>query len=352
MIVPWLHPVRKRFGVASVVALMLLATGCGIGGRDQSASSSSTSGESLERSTEKGPVKLVVRVTPQEPRLSDLVEMEILVTAQPGVEIKPPPFGQAVGDFLVRDYTERTDPKSKPDANSANVRRFVYKLEPVNAGRHLIRSLAIEFVDNRPLSEQKGIATLIESEPLEINVTSELGNELPNLADLEPMVAPRPLSQSSQWGWSILIVAILAIVGLVLWLRRKKRQFVVEPRRQTPEEIAHAAFAALMSENLPAKGLFKEFYLRLTGIVRNFIEGTTGLRAPEQTTEEFLRAMRSRDVFSAERSVRLKEFLEAADMVKYAGQQPDNDQVELSIARAREFVDYRQPAATVLAGGA
>ena len=54
--------------------------------------------------------------------------------------------------------------------------------------------------------------------------------------------------------------------------------------------------------------------------------------------------MRSSDVFSAERSERLKEFLEAADMVKYAGQQPDEDQVELSIARAREFVDFRSPA--------
>ena len=65
----------------------------------------------LERVTEKGPVKLVVRVvTPREPRLSDVVEMDVEVTAQPDVEIKPPEFGQAVGDFLVRDYSERKDP--------------------------------------------------------------------------------------------------------------------------------------------------------------------------------------------------------------------------------------------------
>ena len=115
----------------------------------------------------------------------------------------------------------------------------------------------------------------------------------------------------------------------------------MEPPRRTPEEIAHSELALLLAEQLPARGLVKEFYLRLTGIVRQFIEGTTGLRAPEQTTEEFLRDMRTGEVFSVERSARLKEFLEAADMVKYAGQQPNEDQIELSIARAREFIDVR-----------
>jgi hypothetical protein len=52
-----------------------------------------------------------------------------------------------------------------------------------------------------------------------------------------------------------------------------------------------------LAENLPARGAFKEFYLRLTGIVRQYIEGTTGIRAPEQTTEEFLRDVRSSNTF-------------------------------------------------------
>ena len=155
------------------------------------------------------------------------------------------------------------------------------------------------------------------------------------------MLPPRPLEQSPQWGWILLAVVMGLIVTSMFFVRRRRNSHTIELHSQTPEEIAHAAFAALLSENLPARQLFKEFYLRLTGIVRHFIEGTTGLRAPEQTTEEFLQAMRSRDVFSAERSSRLQEFLEAADMVKYAGQQPDAEQIELAISRAREFVAFR-----------
>lgn len=330
---------RTQLWAISLCGMLVLVTGCGTVDHSQKASSENST-NSIERTTQKGPVELLVRFSPREPRLSDVVEMDIEVHAKTGVEIKPPTFGQAVGDFVVRDYTERTD-KSAPKDNTQTSRRFFYKLEPMSAGRHLIRSLSIDFVDNRPESEQKGATSTIESEPFEVNVTSELGDQVPNLANLDPMLPPRPISGTTAWGWWAVAVAVVIGIVAAVWLRRKRREKTTAPRQKTPEEIAHEAFAALLAENLPGQGLFKQFYVRLTGIVRTYIEGTTGLRAPEQTTEEFLREMRSRNVFSVDRSLRLKEFLEAADMVKFAGQQPDQEQIESATARAREFVDLR-----------
>jgi len=315
--------------------------GCGVGNRKDQASSSAP-GNAIERAAEKGPVKLIVRVWPREPRLSDLLQMEVRVETQPGVEIKPPAFGQAVGDFLVRDYTERP-----PENGAKGQRRFHYELEPAHAGKHLIRSVAIEFVDKRPGSEQKGEPALVETEPLEVNVTSELGNEPPSLAKLQPMVSPQAVPQHSALSWIAVAggVVVLAVLGFVMLRRRKRRP--VEPPRQTPEEIAHAALARLLAENLPARGLVKEFYLRLTGIVRQYVEDTTGIRAPEQTTEEFLRDIRSRAIFPPERSVRLADFLETADLVKYAGQMPEEEQIDQAIARAHEFVNLAPAAVAV-----
>ena len=157
------------------------------------------------------------------------------------------------------------------------------------------------------------------------------------------MLPPVAIVTSWNFWWiaAIVVVAIFAAFWFV-YRRRQRRERVVQVRQQSPAEIAQAALAQLLSENLPAAGLFKDFYVRLTGVVRCYIEGTTGLKAPEQTTEEFLREMRSKEIFSAERRVRLTEFLEAADMVKYAGQQPGAEQIELSILRAREFVFKQQ----------
>jgi hypothetical protein len=107
--------------------------------------------------------------------------------------------------------------------------------------------------------------------------------------------------QTAAIGWLVAsgLAGVLAIL-VVAALRRRKRQ-PIEPRRQTAEEIAQAALALLLAENLPGRGLVKAFYLRLTGIVRQYVEDTTGIRAPEQTTEEFLRDMRSSTAFPQER---------------------------------------------------
>ncbi|MBS0201811.1 MAG: hypothetical protein JSS49_02855 [Planctomycetes bacterium] len=327
----------RAAGIAKawIICLLLLTLGCGTAKQDTATAPAS---DVIERVTEKGPVKLIVRVTPGSPRLSDLVEMDVSVTAPSEVEITPPAFGAAVGDFLVRDYGERKEESAATEPADVKSRRFRYELEPVHAGRHLIRSIAIEFVDRRPKSETRGEPAVIESEPIEVQITSELGDQVPDLANLEPMVPPQPLTSASSWNWAWLLAVAAVVAGILIWRRSRQKQAVAEVYQRSPEEIAHAALATLLAENLPAKGQFKEFYLRLTGIVRQYIEGTTGLRAPEQTTEEFLREVRLRDVFPAERSLQFKEFLEAADMVKYAGQQPDTDQIELSILRAREFV--------------
>jgi hypothetical protein len=335
--------VRRAALICAMWGTSLLA-GCGMMGRKEGASPPQ-SANAIERSAEKGPVKLFVRVSPREPRLSDLVEMDVRVESQPDVEIKPPAFGQAVGDFLIRDYSERPS-----EAGSGNVRRFRYQLEPAHAGKHLIRSVSIEFVDKRPNSERRGEPALIETDPLEVNVTSELGDGAPSLANLEPMLPPRAVPQTSTIGWLFgLGAAGLLAILVVVALRRRKRP-PIEPRRKTPEEIAQAALALLLAENLPARGLIKEFYLRLTGIVRQYVEDTTGIRAPEQTTEEFLRDMRSRAAFPPERSVQLAEFLEAADLIKYAGQQPEEGQIDQAIARAHEFVNLKPSPAAVMAG--
>ncbi len=295
--------------------------------------------ESIILRSEKGPVELQVRLWPKEPRLSDLVELEIEVGAEADVVVRPPVFGDAVGDFLVRDYSERT-PRKGTEKSKPNRRLFYYQLEPVFTGVHLIRSVAIEFMDNRENSEQKADSAWIESEPIEVKITSELGDQVPSLSNLEPMVSPMAIRDSTAWWWLAGVLLIVAACG-TYFLQRRNKIKAVPIYQPTPEEIAHSQLASLLAEDLPSQGMFKDFYLRLTGIVRNYIEGITSVRAPEQTTEEFLREMGQREVFSKAQSKGLKEFLEAADMVKYAAQRPDAPQVESSIHRAKEFIDMK-----------
>ena len=238
----------SRHRTAAILGLMAGLVFCAGCGTSRTRDTASASAGTIDRKAEKGPVKLVVQVSPEKPRLSDLVEMDVRVEAQPEVEIKPPAFGQAVGDFLIRDYSERP-----PEPGAGNTRRFHYQLEPAHAGKHLIRSVAIEFIDKRPGAEGRGERALIETEPLEVDVTSELEGKAPSLADLEPMLPPQPVPQTFSMGWIIAAVSVpLLAISAVFWLRRRRRQ-PVEARRRTPEEIAHEALELLLAEDLPAR---------------------------------------------------------------------------------------------------
>src|SRR5208283_1142242 len=97
------------------------------------------------------------------------------------------------------------------------VRHIHYTLEPAHAGKHLIRSVSVEFSDKRPGSETKGEPVSLETEPLEVNVSSELGNKTPNLAELAPMNAPLALPARIGWfGLSVaLALVLLAAAGAV-----------------------------------------------------------------------------------------------------------------------------------------
>ena len=97
----------------------------------------------------------------------------------------------------------------------------------------------------------------------------------------------------------------------------------------------------LIEQNL-AEIDVKLFYVELTGIVRRYIERTTGVRAPEQTTEEFLREITAKETFDGMFSRRLKNFLESADLVKFAGLHPRKDDIEEAFHRAKVFIGLEQ----------
>ena len=215
------------------------------------------------------------------------------------------------------------------------MRRFHYQLEPAHAGKHLIRSVAIEFVDKRAGGESRGEPALIETEPMELEVTSELGGRAPSLAELEPMLPPRPVRERGAMGWLIGAAAVVLLaVPVIFWLRRRKLRPVLPPRK-TPEEIAREALCAYYLPRISRPGVSsRSFIFALPASFASTWKTRRALAPPEQTTEEFLRDMRAAPVFPPERSVQLAEFLEAADLVKYAGQQPGTGQVDQATERA------------------
>jgi len=324
-------------GVRALVAILLtlLIMGCDSQTDPAGTDSASTGDSVLKAEVERGPVKFTLEVSPKNPRLSDEPTLTLTIRSEAGVRVEKPPFGQAMGDFVIRDFHE---PVADVD-NGADVLHQVYTLEPTRAGKLTISPIAIRFHDERANGDQQ--EHTIESEALTVEVSSIFGADIPSLADLRPAADPveLPVNYVTNWLWIGTVAGALVAAAIVVWRIRRGR--AVSERQLTPEEMAQLELGQIV-ENKLAESDVKTFYVELTAVVRRYIERSTGVNAPEQTTEEFLRQIVDDAIFADEEQLRLKGFLEAADLVKFAAFEPQASDIESSIERARMFIQLRR----------
>lgn len=321
------------FYAFAVFLFLIFLSGCNSGGVLPETLTADR--EVLRSETERGPVKVAIEISPKEPRLSDEPTLTLTVTAEDGVEVEMPPFGQSLGQFIIRDFHEPIPATSDGD----QVLQQVYTLEPTLAGRVSVDPITVRFTDNRAAGDGK--EHVIETEAVAMNVATMIESEAPSLNDLRPVAAPVDIPDPSRTSSLVYIAAGIAILiaALLLFRRLFKRKGPQEPEL-TPQQLAWREFQDLLSSKLSETDL-KEYFVELTAVVRRYIERTTGVNAPDQTTEEFLREINRQKLFGSEVNMRLEAFLESADLVKFAGLQPDEDAVKQSTQRAKQFIDLQ-----------
>lgn len=145
--------------------------------------------------------------------------------------------------------------------------------------------------------------------------------------------------------FAFILAILLALLGggllwffLHLWMRRgsKARN---QPLAKDPWQKACEQLEALIHSDLLAKGNMKEYYLRLSGIIRRYFEEQFSIKAPEMTTEEFLIHLKGSTDLTAQQKDILKEFLTSCDIVKFAKYAPGTDEVQGSTRLARRLID-------------
>jgi hypothetical protein len=293
--------------------------------------------QALEKTAQSGPVQAAVKLQPAKPLVGDTVTLTITVTAEKDVEVLMPEFGEALERFAIVEFV----PRESIDDQGRTTAVQTYRLQPPSSGRQAIPPILIEYVDRRPGQREapEGLdAYELLTERLEFEVQSVIPADAK--ADLKPplgQLGPRDQPAGRRWPWAIAATIVLAVAALCairaarVWRRRA--------RRRSAYQIARARLDRLLARPRPTAEQVDAFYVELSGIVRRYLEDRFELRAPELTTEEFLGSVGQSPELSRDHQVLLREFLRQADLVKFAGHQPSNDDVERSLESARRFLD-------------
>ncbi|MCO5062483.1 MAG: hypothetical protein M9963_10915 [Kiritimatiellae bacterium] len=144
----------------------------------------------------------------------------------------------------------------------------------------------------------------------------------------------------------VVVLLSLLVALLVRALRRKRNKPAPAEVALPPHEVALRALRALRAKGWPDSHGIEAFYVELTQIVRRFLEGAFFLRAPEQTTEEFIRAAATARGLQAEHKQLVFAFLEQSDLVKFAKHEPAQSDMEAALAAAERLVTETQPPPT------
>ena len=169
---------------------------------------------------------------------------------------------------------------------------------------------------------------------LEVQIKSMLLAENENT--LRPLIGPVPVKGVINFKniltWILLFGLFIAMIWT--WKKRQLKNYVKLDHiiLENPEERALNRLS-----QLNPKGFSKEFYIRLSHISREYVETKYFVRALEMTTAE-IKENRNLFPFSDEKFDTWLKILQCSDLVKYAKETLDTNQIESDLNKIKFII--------------
>ena len=168
---------------------------------------------------------------------------------------------------------------------------------------------------------EAGQTTTLDTPRAAIEVKGQLadaGQGDSKLYEVQPPVEVLVRTWRLVYGLLALMLAAALTFFIVRRLRRPKPVVTAAPKPLEPLHVRTAkALDALAQEQLPSEGRVKEYYFRLSEIVRSYLGERYGFDALESTTPELLTHLRSRNTPGLPLE-QLATFANTSDFVRYA----------------------------------
>jgi len=323
-----------KFNSILAVTALLLLQACG-GQVEQ------TSDGGIKTTATRGPVDVTVTATPGQLEVGEPLTLQIEAITANDVSISMPMIipnaNGTIGNFHILSESSRGD-LPLPEGQTGRSWTQTLTLDTFQAGDSTIPELSIAFKDNRA---ELPIEGFVRTSELTVEVASLIGDVtadtgLRAIRGPVDMIDPWPL-----WIWGSIALGALLLLGVTTLVMRGRG--LEEIPDLSPEDQARRDLTALEQSGLLERGDMQLFYVRLTDILRHYIEGRFGLKAPRATTPEFLVAMSQGDLLSLTQQQSLDQFLRSADMVKFARHEPSPETGEAALQQARAFVEETAP---------
>ena len=185
----------------------------------------------------------------------------------------------------------------------------------------------------------------VETDPIRIDVFTVPVDTTMDIHDIRNVEAA-----PFDWKWVVYAIlafhALLLVVALLVWALRKKQVPVVIQGdlqlKSPPHILALEALVMLEDEKVWQNGRLKEYYTRLTDILRVYMDRRWGISTMELTSDEILNTSVVLQL-KGENKEELERVLRLADLVKFAKWQAIPSENEWAMQLSHKFVVETAP---------
>lgn len=265
--------------------------------------------------------------------LGDIVKYNIIIEYDGNIEV--PNFDiytvlkdtSGVENFVV--YNSQLKKIKKKKSLSL---RYTFDLIPLKLGNVSINELKLKYV-NKDTNEENIL--IIPSVEIEVQPYPKPKNKKfdGDIIDIKDQIWIR-----NYFLIFLLIIVVIGIVGYIFYKQNKlhTQSVTIQQQEIDIKEAALQKLEQLWNKNYVDNGLIKEFYLELTEIVRWYIGEKYKINALELTTEELFVALKNK--VDKKYNLKLKSFLDKADLAKFAKYVPDRSEINQDFEIAKELV--------------
>ena len=274
--------------------------------------------------------------------IGEQVHLTTTVTARRGSEIVFPSYaqgGQMVPGVEVLE-TGRIDTLPQGDASRVSLERK-YTLTAFDSALYYLPPMEVE-VDGKKYAASTGVGLKVNSVPVDtVHIDQFRGPHA--------VVEDRFTWDFTLWGIGMAVFALI-VVAYILLARLSDRKpitkKIVIPPRELPHKRALGEMEKLKGFTDSTREGIKDYYVRLTEVLRSYIGERYVFNAMEMTSSEILETLYEE---CDETSLRqLREIFQTADLVKFAKHQTLPGDCEHDLKRAVDFVERTKLVPAVL----
>jgi hypothetical protein len=278
----------------------------------------------------KAQVEVILNIEPERDTIviGDQVTLKVSVVASPDDIIIFPDFEEKLTEGIELIDTKDVDTLKSKDRNIRRLERK-YLITSFDEGRYQFKGFPVLKVT------PSGVDTLYSNSELTLTVrTIELDE------NFEPYDVKDIRTYPSQWWLLAVIIAVatLLIAFLAIFLVGKYGK----TGKTVKLKINPYAWATYELEKLKKSNLAsvqtKEYYSKLTDIVREYIELQTNVSAMEKTSDEVLSLLPGTIFNSKELLQNIRDLFSVADLVKFAKYSASVFECETSWDDAYKFI--------------